>query len=304
MPMHFTCPYCGTTTNVADQYVGQSGPCTHCGKSITVPPSAENASFNDTGTTPKRGLGPGATCLIALAAAVPIVVVCGGILLALLLPAVQAAREAARRMHCANNLRQIGLAMHDYAQEYGCFPPAYIADKDGKPMHSWRVLLLPYMEQQARYDMYRFDEPWDGPNNSRLAPLMPKVYQCPSAGQSAPWTSYAMIVGPHAISDGPTPRRMNDIKDGTSNTIIVAEVAREGIHWMEPRDLNTETMSFAIDPSSGKFDATSNNHPGVVNVLLGDGSVRCLSSGLDPEVLKALMTIDGGEDASGMDVLY
>src|SRR5262249_42952585 len=79
----------------------------------------------------------------------------------------------ARRSQCKNNLKQIGLAMFNYHDAYGCFPPAYIADADGRPMHSWRVLLLPFLDEAARYRKYRFDEPWDGPNNSELATSVP-----------------------------------------------------------------------------------------------------------------------------------
>jgi prepilin-type processing-associated H-X9-DG protein len=108
-----------------------------------------------------------------------------------------------------------------------------------------------------------------------------------------------MLVGPHAISDGPTPRRFSDIKDGLSNTIMVAECAGVGINWLEPRDLKTDEMTFHInhvgsDGQPGKSDISS-AHYGTANVLFCDGSVRSLSNGLDPKVLEALLTIDGGE---------
>ena len=107
------------------------------------------------------------------------------ILVALLLPAVQQAREAARRTQCKNNLKQIGIALHSYHDVYKTFPPAYIPDEDGKPMHSWRVLILPFIEQQALYEQYDFNEPWDGPNNSQLANVVISVYQCPSSPNPA-----------------------------------------------------------------------------------------------------------------------
>src|SRR5882757_2755439 len=119
------------------------------------------------------------------------------VLIALLLPAVQAAREAARRAQCMNNLRQIGLALHNYHDQYNTFPPAYVADATGKPMHSWRVLLLPQLGEGQLYSEYDFSEPWDGPNNSRLLTRMPRVYACPS--HSTPGhetnTAYAGVFG-------------------------------------------------------------------------------------------------------------
>ncbi len=308
MPISFTCPHCGMTTNVAEQYAGQTGPCAGCGKTITVPALSADSPFGG-GPVPKRGLSPWVTCLIVAAVAIPAVLFVGGILVALLLPAVQAAREAARRVQCTNNLKQISLALHNYAQQYKCFPPAYIADKDGKPMHSWRVLILPFLEENELYRQYKFDEPWDGPHNKLLAARMPSFYRCPTEhGDSfAPETSYAMIVGPHAFSDGPTPRSPEQIgmKDGLSNTIMAAECAGAGINWMEPRDLDTEKMTFHIDTSSDHSKPTtdiSSCHPGTANVAFGDGSVRALSSSTDPKVLEALTTIDGGETIRAEDL--
>jgi hypothetical protein len=299
VPIQFTCPHCSTTTEVADQYVGQTGACTHCGKTITVPSPDGAAPPDGVGQPPKRGLSGWVTCLIVVAAAIPVLVVCGGILLALLLPAVQAAREAARRMQCTNNLKQIGLAMQNYVHTHGCCPPAFIPDKNGKPMHSWRVLILPLLGQDSLYKQYRFDEPWNGPHNRALMDQMPSVYRCPTDGDSnRSKTNYATLVGPHAICDGPTSRRPSDVKDGLANTIVVAECAGAGINWLEPRDLNTEEMTFHIrttgDSGSSKSDISS-CHVGGANVLMGDMSVRYLPNSIDPKVLKAMTTIDGGE---------
>jgi prepilin-type processing-associated H-X9-DG protein len=298
MSIHFTCPHCAAATDVAEQYAGQSGPCARCGKTITVPPLEAGSPFGGSAPPPKRGLGAGMIILIALAAAVPVLLVCGGILLALLLPAVQAAREAARRAQCNNNLKQIGLAMHNYHALHNCFPPAFIPDENGKPKHSWRVLLLPFMEEQALYAQYRFDEPWNGPHNKALAARMLSVYRCPSDSDTTPGkTSYAMLVGPHAISDGPTPRRLSDIKHGSSNTIMIVEAAGAGINWLDPRDLDTADMFGERGPAEGLFGYTEINscHPNGANALFADGSVHYLSTSMDSKTLEAMTTIDGGE---------
>src|SRR5204863_151662 len=83
--------------------------------------------------------------------------------------AIRDAHEAARRSNCKGELKQIGLALLNYREVYGCFPPAFIADESGRPMHSWRVLILPYIDHVSLYYEYRFDEPWDGPNNRKLS---------------------------------------------------------------------------------------------------------------------------------------
>ena len=94
-----------------------------------------------------------------------LLLVCGGILLALLLPAVQAAREASRRMECSNNLKQISLAMHSYHDVYGSLPPAYTIDEEGRRLHSWRTLLLPYLEAGQIYEQLDLSQPWDSLDN-------------------------------------------------------------------------------------------------------------------------------------------
>jgi prepilin-type processing-associated H-X9-DG protein len=294
MPIAFTCPHCGAQTDVAEEYAGQSGPCVSCGKTITVPPLAG---------TPRSGMpGQGSqvaivVILILVVAGVLALLVCGG--------AFFWARTSStigpgpKVPTCVNNLKRIGLAMHNYHDVHKCFPPAYIPDKNGRPMHSWRVLLLPFMEQEGLYGQYNFDEPWDGPNNRRLADAISNVYyHCPADRRGDPsQTSYVMIVGPGTISDGPTARKIMDIVDGTSYTIMVVEVANSGIHWMEPRDLSVEEITFAINDGTRK--GIRSVHPGSANILFCDGTVHTLGDSTDPALIKAMTTIASGEDAGG-----
>ncbi len=224
-----------------------------------------------------------------------------------------AARTAPRRSSCANNLKQIGLAMQQYEAKYGCFPPAYIPDENGKPKHSWRVLILPFLGYKEMYDAYHFDEPWNGPHNMVMAECWLNDYLCPSDPTPRTpdpdhmgKTNYVMLVGPHAISDGPTARRKADITNGLGNTIMVIEVVGADINWLEPRDLDVSKMTFHI-VHPGKESTTnvtdiSSGHPSSANVLMCDGTVRSLPDTIDPGVLKAMTTIDGGQTVN-MDAL-
>ncbi len=217
------------------------------------------------------------------------------------LPNIRMSRGAARRSMCANNLKQIILALHNYHDVYKSFPPAYVADENGKPMHSWRVLILPFLEQKALYDQYRFDESWDGPNNRQLAGDL-KILMCPSdqrglAGQ----TSYVAVVGPGTAWPGAKSVALSDIKDGTGNTILIVEVHNSGIHWMEPRDLDASQMPLAINAkpaAKGASRGISSGHPGVAHVARADGSVRILSDDTPPATIRAMLTIAGGESAA------
>jgi prepilin-type processing-associated H-X9-DG protein len=286
MPIQFTCPHCGVQTNVSDEYAGSSGPCTQCGKTITVPPLGAQPPY----AAPARSSSK--TWLIILVAAVPALLIVGvaviGILIALLLPAVQAAREAARRTQCANNLHQISIALMSYEAAYGCFPPAYIADESGKPMHSWRVLILPFMEQEFLYEQYDFDQPWDSPNNCMVTDTMLPIYQCASAAPNDPWeTNYVMIVGPETIASENSAVKMADVPDGLSNTIMLIETADSGIQWAEPRDLNFDELNLQINDGSG--EGIRSHHPGGVNAAFCDGSVHFLQEGVDAETLRRLI---------------
>jgi len=211
--------------------------------------------------------------------------------LALILPAVQSPRGPSWRGTCHINLKQIVLALHNYHDVYHRFPPAYVADANGKPMHSWRVLILPFLEQKPLYDAYRFDEPWDGPNNSQLAGDL-KILMCPADGtRGKGQTSYVAVVGPGTAWPGTKRIDMADIKDGTNNTILIVEVHNSGISWMEPRDLDASQMPLAINPKTGL--GISSGHPGCAQAARADGSVFVLDEKTPPATIRAMLTIAG-----------
>lgn len=213
----------------------------------------------------------------------------------LLNPKVQGAREAARRTACKNNLRQIGIALYAYHDSYGCFPPAFIADDAGRPMHSWRVLILPFLDQKQLYSQYSFSEPWDGPNNSRLLSSIPEVYQCPthSAGGSTS-TAYAGVFGENCIFRGAEPVRIAEVTDALNNTLIVGESTGASIPWSKPQDIDV-----AKTPKLGDAAGFSSDHAGGVQVLSADGSVRFIPNDrFRQETVNALYTRSGGEDVS------
>lgn len=221
---------------------------------------------------------------------------------ALLAPAVQNPRGGGHGPRCKNNLKQIGLALHNYHDVYGSFPPAYVADANGKPMHSWRVLLLPYIDEEPLYKKYRFDEPWDGPNNSKLHSHVPKVYRCPQSGSNN--LAYLAVTGKYAAWPGATARAIRDFKDGLDKTAVVVEQTDCKIHWMEPRDLEFDKMSFKIDPKSPRAMSGHQEKIGgllfsevhhATPVLMGDGAVRVIPEETSEVMIKAMLTIDGAE---------
>jgi hypothetical protein len=215
----------------------------------------------------------------------------------LLASSVKSARSAARRASCTCHLKQVGLALLNYESTYRRFPPAYLADADGKPMHSWRVLILPYLERQDLYKRYDFSEPWDGPNNKRLHGEIETVFRCPEATGPETETSYVAVVGDETAWPGAESVRIRDIRDGTSKTIAIVEVANSGIHWMEPRDLTFDEALRGINPP-GPGPKISSHHVGGAMVGWLDAHVSLLPDDLPVATLRALLTRSGKEPVS------
>jgi prepilin-type N-terminal cleavage/methylation domain-containing protein/prepilin-type processing-associated H-X9-DG protein len=287
------------------------------------------------------------------------------ILIGLLLPAVQKVREAAARVQCQNNLKQIGLAYHDYHSALEKLPPSYISDPN-RPV-GWGYFILPYIEQDNLYRLYSPNAPFFyvnaayGIDNQTVANTSIKTFNCPSAPTRGPYTytfsypGYPTINWQAAPSDyspvtgvsqslasylgltatnlqGPLQpdrgTKLLDITDGTSNTILIAEIAGKNTLFQAGRNTGTTLSGFyggqggwadATSAASALFgsDGTGTVTPGTcgincsndfglygfhtagANVALADGSVRSLSSGIDIRALAALITAQGGEVIPG-----
>ena len=226
--------------------------------------------------------------LVAIAAlSIPLLGCCAG----LLLPAVQAAREAARRMNCSNNIKQIGLAMHNYHSAYNQLPPAYTVDGNGRRLHSWRTFLLPFMEQQALFAQIDLTKPWDDPVNQLAADTFVPAYGCPSMGSDSTLTGYQAIVDISGIMTGPVATKFRDVTDGLANTVMIVEMDESrAVHWMSPED--TDASSFL---NVGNGAPQSSSHMGGRHVLMADGTVNFIADSIDPNLSRALVTKAGGE---------
>jgi prepilin-type processing-associated H-X9-DG protein len=289
MPISFTCPSCGQVSVVGDEYGGQTGPCRSCGQTVTIP--LGKPVYPQQSSSGGSGWGTVAVILGVMGIGG---VLCAGVLVALLIPAVQAARTAARRMQSQNNMKQIGLAFHNYASAYGSFPAAYQKDAEGNKTMSWRVAILPFLEQQQVYQMYKSDQPWDSAANQSVSNISIPTYRNPAAGDVNPTeTSYMVITGPGTLFEEDKPVKFQDITDGTSNTILAVEVVGTGVKWAEPKDLDINTMVFKIN--SGGANSIGSPFPGGANVLMADGSVRFMSNSVLESTLKAMATRNGGE---------
>jgi len=210
-----------------------------------------------------------------------------GVLVGLLLPAVQSARSAARRMSSMNNMRQIGLAMHNHHATYRKLP-GNIVDPNGKPLLSWRVKILPFIEQQHLFEQFHRDEPWDSEHNIKLINRMPNVYAHPELAIKPGMTIYQRPRGSKLMMNSDTGRGFREILDGTSNTIMAVETRPDAaVAWTKPED-----VSINLDnPKSKLFDAQRLG----INALMGDGAVLFLSKDIDASTLKSILTAQGME---------
>ena len=211
------------------------------------------------------------------------------VLIGLFLPKMTRGREAARRTQCKNNLKQIALALHNYHDFYEAFPPAYTVNENGQRLHSWRTLILPWMEHSDRHQKIDLSKPWNHPSNAEAFQTTPDLYRCPSFELPADSTTYLAVEGEDACFHPTKPRAISEITDGTSNTLMVIEVpVKQAVPWMSPQDAD-EQMLLMIS----QRDELA--HTGGVQAALADGSVRFLSATMNPETRRAVISINGEE---------
>jgi len=203
-------------------------------------------------------------------------------------------RLAAARVQSQNNLKQIGLAFHNYHDTMGTFPGGFY-DASGKKVGlSWRVAVLPYLEQVELYKQFKLDEPWDSENNKKLIAKMPKQYAPPGVDTKG-YTFYRSFSGMGTILPPPIPGKagtpaqgvkLTSITDGTSNTFMCVE-AGEAVIWTKPDELAYDEKK-PVPKLGGIFETG-------FNAAFCDGSVRFFKPDIDEKTLRGLITANGGE---------
>jgi hypothetical protein len=208
------------------------------------------------------------------------------IVVALFMPAVRRAGPAARSSQCKNNLKQIGLALHNYREFYKAFPPAYTVDAKGNPLHSWRTLILPYLDHATLYGTIDLSKPWNDPANAHAYETL-QVPRCPEATCAMNYTTYLAVVTPKSCFRPKESARFSEITDGLSNTLSVIEVDLEhAVHWMSPLDAD-EQMVLAIG-----IDSKTPHSSGMHGLFL-DGTPRLIQVKMAHEERLALISIAG-----------
>jgi hypothetical protein len=290
MPYLFSCPHCQTKTQVEDRYSGQTGQCVSCGGEIQIP---SFGAGNSTPVAPTKAGGwivAAAVCVILLGCLLFAIVRIGGQTMNRI--STNRARSASIK-----NLERIAAALQSYAADHGTYPPPVTTDRKGAPLHSWRVLILPYLDQEDLYDRFDLDLPWDHPTNMGVARDIPVVYQHPNRDNATSFfeSGYYLIKGTGTLFPNTGPLGPDQITDDMSQTILVIEgtpLVPSGM-WTEPLDLDFANMQ-------GKLGTNPGIEPGGlldggVAFATTDGRGHFVPNSMEPITFRSLITARGDE---------
>ena len=297
MPYLFTCPHCQSQTQLEDRYSGQSGRCAVCGEPIQLPDFANRSKTSRQGSAAAASrhrrlvwIAPAAV-LVVLVVALSVVVFRAG---SRALGQLEAGRTRNASMR---NLEKIAAALNAYAADHGGYPPPAFEDGSGRPLHSWRVLILPYLGEAALYDQFDLSKPWDHPVNMQLVEEVPAAYRHPHANTTGRFQSspYYLVVGPGTLFPPAGPLGPEQVSDDPAKTLLVIEGAPTtiGSSWTEPLDLDVDAMR-------GQINGGSDAEPGGLldggaALVTVDGRAHFAGTDLPPATFRALVTPRGGE---------
>ncbi len=194
--------------------------------------------------------------------------------------------ETSPRMRSLNRMKNVALALHNYHNHYGSYPPAWVADENGKPLYSWRVLLLPFLDERPLYDSFRLDKPWDSPHNLNLSLTDLRIYQSPDNKHGPGTTNYVAIlgVGPWQGADALSEY---ELTGNRATSLMFVEQHGEKIHWAEPRDLDISTLPLRINDRSGRGIGSPKGGKAVV--AFRDGRAKFVDESLERDNLVKML---------------
>jgi hypothetical protein len=299
MPFQFTCPYCFKKTLVDESLAGEKGPCVGCGKVITIPepPRNQPAAARPIGSTyvaPEKVKTGAKYALWALRFAV---LLAGIVTLSIFAvygfwPTVKGLKVRHDAIACMNNLQRIAKALNGYAVAHGTYPTPIVVDATGTPLYSWRVLILPYLDEAHLYANFKLNEAWDSESNSNLIARCPEVFITPNSNGTSD-ANYALITGAGTIFPASGPLGPAQITDDHAATLLVVEVKNEVTAWSAPFDINVAQLNRRIGARGP--NAIGGNHVNGAAAVSVDERPLWLSNDLPPTILNAIISPTGNE---------
>ncbi len=202
-----------------------------------------------------------------------VVVAIIAVVAALILPSIRTAGPAARRTQCLNNIRNVSLALINYKEAYQVFPPAYTVDAHGKPLHSWRTLILPFLDEKLLYQKIDLSKPWNDPVNAKLGETYVATYTCAEARCPPGFTTYLALVTPKSCVRPGTSSDGSEFGDLGNVPIVIEVDSKHAVQWMSPEDADGE-LWLSFGPKSNL------PHAGGSLVAFADGHARFVSADL------------------------
>lgn len=287
MPIPFTCPQCGHYTMVADAFAGKTGPCSACRAEVTVPLVLPK----------KRGGNVGVWVGLLVSS---ILLFCIAVMVGFAFFSVsKTIQPQAMQLNNINRMRALGVAMHNYHDVYGAFPPAAVMNDDGAPQVSWRTLLLPYVGRQPLYGRVNLGLDWDDPANGNVRNTAVPQFQADGIVVLSPLeTHYLLLTGEGTAFPGGKSTSLDELERPANQVALAVLVQSLGVEWSEPEDLPVEDL-----PEMLRSGVVTDSL-GMVSVLMADGTVQQLDLGVATRSLAALTQIkDSANSTADVDAV-
>jgi type II secretory pathway pseudopilin PulG len=194
---------------------------------------------------------------------------------------------------CMNNLQRIARALNAYAADHGTYPTPVVTDSAGKPLYSWRVLLLPYIGESSLHANFKLDEAWNSPDNSMLLAQCPDVYISPGRGATGSFSNYVLITGAGTIFPSTGPLKPAQISDGLDQTLLVVETDNSTNDWSMPFDIDISNLNSRIGATGP--NTIGGTHSDGAAAVFADGEPAWLSIDLPAAIVDASITPNGNE---------
>ncbi|MEP4684490.1 MAG: DUF1559 domain-containing protein [Rhodopirellula bahusiensis] len=291
MTFLFICPHCQSQTEVEDEFSGRTGDCVVCGREITMPVFAGARRQGSRPTNRKR------SAIWFVAAGLALLLIGAGLIAAIQVGSRTAKkiRTGRQRLSSIKNMEKIATALNAYATDHGVYPAPYTTGGTGRKLHSWRVTILPYLDEDALFSQIDKGVPWNEGENQQLSWQIPAVYRHPESSGWGAGTVYHLVTGAGTLFPSTGPMGPRQVTDGAAKTILLAEGQMNSMteSWMEPYDLDVASIGGLINAPSG--NGLGGATEGGVCVATVDSRGYFLPDTTPPLTIQALISPAGGE---------